>query len=248
MENRMSLVVGDFDSKNGECYMKSTKKPVHSKRIITWDLFLTLVLTLLLTSNPLTISPCEAVTEQEIHNAVLGRTGVNLNKMDLNEDGKVDVGDIVYLKKHPFEFGIPVGEHVGTMYRDNGDLIARIPSNFGQIPFVLKITNDSPLEGEIDNSQSNDSLYFSQEKLPVTFVDDVAVDLHASVTFETIAPNLVPDGVLTRTITFLGSFDDQKRLLMSGTYEEQILGFKDNRGSDIEIVLTGTFILYLNVI
>lgn len=95
MENRMSLVVVDFDSKNGECYMKSTKKPVRSKRIITWDLFLTLVLTLLLTSNPLTITPCEAVTENEIRDAILNRTGVDLNTMDLNEDDKVDVADVV---------------------------------------------------------------------------------------------------------------------------------------------------------
>ncbi len=226
--------------------MKSTKKPIGRRRIIAWGLFLSLVLTLLLTSNPLTIPPCEAVTEQEIHNAVLGRTGVDLNRMDLNEDGKVDVSDIVYLKRHPFEFGIPAGEHAGTMYRDNGNLIAGIRGNFGQIPFVLKITNDSPLEGEIDNSQSNNSLYFFQEKLPVTFVDDVAGDLHASVTFETIAPNLVPDGMLTRTITFLGSFDDPEHRLMSGTYEEQILGFKDNRGNDIEIILTGKFTFVFN--
>ena len=226
--------------------MKSTKKPVGRRRIIAWGLFLSLVFTLLLTSNPLTIPPCKAVTESEIRDAILGRTEPDLNTMDLNEDGKVDVGDIVCLKKHPFEFDIPVGEHVGTMYRDNGDLIAGIRGNFGQIPFVIKITNDSPLEGEIDNSQSNNSLYFSQEKLPVNFVDDVAVDLHASVTFETIAPNLLPDGALIRTITFLGSFVDSEHLLMSGTYEEQILGFKDNRGNDIEIILTGKFTFVFN--
>lgn len=226
--------------------MKSTKKPIGRRRIIAWGLFLSLLLTLFLMSNPLTIPPCAAVTESEIRDAILGKTEQDFNTMDLNEDGKVDVADVVYLKRHPFEFGIPVGEHAGTMYRDNGDLIAGMRSNFGQIPFVLKITNDSPLEGEIDNSQSNNSLYFSQEKLPVFFVDHVAEDLNASVTFETIATNLAPDGVLTRSVTFWGTFDDPEHRLMSGTYEEQIMGFKDNRGNDIEIKLTGKFTLVFN--
>ncbi|MFH1148208.1 MAG: hypothetical protein V1736_10945 [Pseudomonadota bacterium] len=221
-------------------------KTVDSSQKIDWILIPTLLVAFLFLPAGLNIAQCQAATEKTIRDAILEKTEIVLYTMDLNQDGKVDVADIVYLKGNPPKFGIPTGEHVGTMYRDHGDLIAGMRSNFGQIPFVLRVTSDSPLEGKIDNSQDNNSLYFPEGESAMSFTDDPSLNLTSSVTFATVAPNLAPDGTLTRTVTFWGSFDDPEHRLMSGFYEERILGFKDNRGIDIPIILTGRFTLIFN--
>jgi len=166
--------------------------------------------------------------------------------MDLNKDDKVDVADLVYLANYGSPLHPLIGEHTGTMCRDNAALLPGMNGSFGQIPFVLRITNDLPLQGEIDNSLSNNSLYFPNQKLQVTFNNNPSKDLDFTLTFETIAPNVAPDGKLTRTITFSGSFADTEKRLMSGTYVEDIAGFKNINGSDISIHLNGQFTLVLN--
>lgn len=75
--------------------MKSTKRPMDHRPVVGWWLFLSLMLTLILFSNPLAIAQAQGVTEQEIRDAILGRTELDLDRMDTNEDGKVDAADLV---------------------------------------------------------------------------------------------------------------------------------------------------------
>ena len=195
-----------------------------------------------------------AVTGQEIRDAILGNktfTQQKLETMDLNSDGNIDVTDLIYYFLNPASL---VGEHFGVMYRNNADLVAGQGEVFGQIPFALSISDESPLVGAIDNTPESDSgyssLYFPKELIPVTFTADPDDDLKFTVDFETYSPNLspdTPDKKLGRSITFAGSFQDEDRRVLSGTYTETILGFKDNQNKDIGIVLTGKFVLVFNI-
>ena len=78
--------------------MKSTEKPITRTRTITWVRVLTLIVALLLSSDRLTIAQSDSVTEQEIRDAVLDKIDEDLDTMDLNEDGKVDVADAVHFR------------------------------------------------------------------------------------------------------------------------------------------------------
>jgi len=225
--------------------MQTIKKVAVAKRIKKCKLLLPLLLFISLFLCGV-IAHAEDITERLILDAILGKTPADLNTMDLNKDGKVDAADLVYFKNHGSGLHPLLGEHVGTMYRDNAALLEGARSSIGQIPFVLQITNDSPLAGQIDNSQSNGSLYFPKQRLQVTFKNNPSKDLDFTLTFETVNPNVAPDGTLARTITFSGSFADPEKRLMSGTYIEEIVGFKDSRGSNIAITLTGQFTLVLN--
>lgn len=79
--------------------MKFIKKPISSGQTITWVRVLTLIVVLLLSSDRLTVAQSDSVAEQEIRDAVLNRIEEDLDTMDLNEDGKVDVADLVNLVK-----------------------------------------------------------------------------------------------------------------------------------------------------
>lgn len=96
--------------------------------------------TLLLTSNPLTIPPCEAVTESEIRDAILDKTEPDFNTMDLNKDGLVDVADLVqFIKAHgsfPTDLYGYVWLIAAVFSPENGNII---PIRY---PFAISITKD----------------------------------------------------------------------------------------------------------
>jgi len=77
----------------------------------------------------------------------------------------------------------------------------------------------------------------------VSFISDAQNDLSFEIEFETYSENLAPEGYLTRKLTFRGTFADEKKRVLNGTYEESISGFKDNQGNDIPIILTGNFLM-----
>lgn len=159
--------------------MKSTKKPIGHRRIIAWGLFLSIVLTLLLTSNPLTIPPCEAVTESEIRNAILGKTEPDFNTMDLNEDSKVDVADLVNLVKSvgpttPVASFDLVSSKVGE-----GDGTAVIQVNFTSHFFgTLGFRVSGTAEENIDYFALTGSVVVDgiSVEIPVTITDDLELE------------------------------------------------------------------------
>ena len=116
----------------------------------------------------------------------------------------------------------------------------------GQTPFVLNITNASPLQGVLDNTSGDVnkaySLYFPNQSIPITFLDGIQ---QFKLTFKTLSSNLAPNIELKRTMTFTGVFLKSDKRVLTGTYTEDISGFKDNRGNDIPIILTGKFKLVL---
>lgn len=115
------------------------------------------------------------------------------------------------------------------------------------MPFALKITNESPLQGEIDNRSDSDlghySLYFPKGLFPVTFSKDTDTEMDFELEFTTSSSNLSPENLLTRKMEFEGEFSDESKRVLSGIYTETISGFKDNRGDDIPVTLTGKFVL-----
>lgn len=190
------------------------------------------------------------VTEQEFRDAILGKSQQDLQKLDVNNDGKVDVADLVHCIKSGMCSGEPAsltGEHVGILLRDNAVLIEGQSEVYGQIPFALKITGESPLKGEIDNRSDSElghySLYFPNKQIPITFLNGAE---EFSFEFTTANSKLAPGTELSRSITFKGEFSDTGTRVLAGTYEESIAGFKDNRGADIPITLTGTFMIVLS--
>lgn len=182
------------------------------------------------------------VTWQDIRDAILGNKTAT-QEMDVNEDGKVDVADLVYFDPEPIPL---IGEHIGILFRDNANIIEGQTGVIGQMPFALKIISEDPLQGEIDN-QSDEmghySLYFPKGIFPVTFSKHTETEIDFQVSFTTSSSNLSPEADLTRKIAFDGEFTDSGKRVLAGTYTETIAGFKDNQGDDIPITLTGKFIL-----
>jgi len=76
--------------------MKVREKYVGHVTIKTWVILLTVIPVLFLPSHRLAIAQSTGVTEKEIRDAILGRIELDLDRMDLNDDGKVDVSDVVY--------------------------------------------------------------------------------------------------------------------------------------------------------
>ncbi len=194
------------------------------------------------------LAQSDIVTEQNLKNAILGIgtfTIEELQALDVNNDSKVDVADLICFLDNPAPPSL-TGEHVGIFFRDNANLFADQGEVLGQLPFALHIKSESPLEGEIDNSSAGDmghySLYFPDDLIPVTFTGYDETGMEFEFQFETLSPNLAPDSTLVRKMVFKGSFSENRRVL-AGTYEEFISGFKDNRGADIPITLTGKFVL-----
>lgn len=179
--------------------------------------------------------------------------GVNLAGVDYTGDNQVGLEDAVYVLRMIAEMGgnepgSIVGDHAGIFFRDGGDMVQGQSGVFGQMPFALTITSESPLEGVIDNVESPEnelgyySLYFPEDTINVTFLNAGENEMAFEIQFTTDSPNLSPDSALDRTMTFEGQFSEDKRVL-SGTYSETISGFKDNQGNDIPINLTGKFAL-----
>jgi len=192
-----------------------------------------------------------SLTQQELRDAILEKIPAS-SEMDVNEDGKVDVADLVrFISSDGSLCNGLTGEHIGTFYRDGGNLIQGRSAATGQISFALKITNNSPLTGEINNlSDSNNpmghySLYFPAEKIPVTLTQPDESRLNFEFDFITRGSNLSPDNPLNRHIKFSGQFTDESRRVLSGTYEESISGFQDNQGKEIPITLKGSFMMVL---
>jgi len=195
------------------------------------------------------------INERNLRNAILGKTWFSdndLNQLDLNDDAVINVSDLIYYLFNRKDFISFIGEHVGILWRDNADFVEGQSKDIGQIPFCLRITNDSPQEGYIDNlpDSGNDysnyySLYFPKQTLPVNFlIPDETDDLKFEIQFHTSASNIAPQFDLERRMIFRGKFlDGNSNNILSGNYQEHISGFKDNYGEDIPIKLTGKFML-----
>jgi len=197
---------------------------------------------------PFVPATAQSLEWQDIRDAVLGRNKSATQEMDLNKDSKVDVADVIKcLNDNPIPTASMVGEHVGLLFRDIGKLMDGQTEAAGQLPFALNITGENPLTGEIDNRSDNDlghySLYFPSGVFPVTFKSGAENELNFEVQFTTSNSNLSPDSDLTRKIVFDGEFSDLSKRVLSGTYTENVSGFKDNQGNDIPVTLTGKFVL-----
>jgi len=197
------------------------------------------------------------ITERNLRNAILGNAWFSendLEMLDLNKDDHINISDLIYYIFHQKDYVSFIGEHVGTLWRESGDFVKGQSNTFGQIPFCLRIINDTPFEGYIDNQSGSEnsassyySLYFSEQKIPVTFLSpDADNDLKFEIVFHTSAPTLSHTSDLERKMVFSGKLSDDHTHTLSGKFEEQILGFKDNYGEDIPISITGGFMIILN--
>ena len=197
------------------------------------------------------------ITERNLRNAILGSAWFSesdLEILDLNNDDDINISDLIYYLFNQKDYISFIGDHVGTFWRESGDFFKNQSSSFGQIPFCLRIVNDSPLEGYIDNQSDSDnnsnsyySLYFSKQKIPVTFLTpDADNDLKFEIVFHTSAPNLSRTSELERKMVFSGKLSDDNSQMLSGKFEEQISGFKDNNGEDIPINIIGGFMIIFN--
>lgn len=194
-------------------------------------------------------APAWAITEFDLRNAILGRTAAS-SGMDQNNDNQLDVADLIkFITENGSGCEGLTGEHVGTFYRDGGNLIEGRDKTTGQINFALKITSESPLTGEIDNRSTSEmghySLYFPSQRIPVTLRQPSDNRLEFEFNFTTASSNLSPNAPLNRHMKFSGEFSDAKRRVISGTYEEEISGFKNNQGDEIPVHLTGSFMMVL---
>ncbi len=197
----------------------------------------------------LSSQPGWAVTESDLRDAILEKTPAAA-EMDVNGDGRVDVADLVrLLKGSSLTCNSLIGEHIGTFYREGGELIRGRNSTGGQISFALKITDDSPLTAEIDNLPDSVlghySLYFPAEKIPVTVHQPNENSLEFEFSFTTASSELSPDTPLNRHMKFSGSFTDENRRILSGTYQESVSGFMDNQGKEIPVNFNGSFTMVL---
>ncbi len=199
----------------------------------------------------LLVQPGWSFTEPDLRDAILEKIPAT-SDMDLNEDGKVDVADLVkFISGDGSLCNGLTGEHIGTFYRDGGNLIQGRSSATGQISFALKITGDSPLAGEInnlpdpDNPMGHYSLYFPADRIPVTLHQSDENSLEFEFDFITGGSNLSPDNPLNRSMKFNGRFTDADKRVLSGTYEESVSGFQDNQGNEIPINLKGSFMMVL---
>jgi len=196
------------------------------------------------------------INERNIRNAILGNAWFSeddLEYFDLNNDEAINISDLIYYLSNKKNYISFVGEHIGTLWKDDSDYVEGQKKSFGQIPFCLRIDSYSPMQGyivnlpESENDQANYySLYFPKKNIPVTFlVPDESKDLKFEIQFTTTSQNLSPMSDLTRKMVFSGNFLNNSNML-SGGYEEHIFGFKDVYGEDIPISLNGKFILIFN--
>jgi len=199
----------------------------------------------------LLVQPGWSLTEPDLRDAILEKIPAT-SDMDLNEDGKVDVADLVkFISGTESLCNSLAGEHIGTFYRDGGKLIQGRSASTGQISFALKITGDSSLTGEINNQPDPDnpmgyySLYFPADRIPVTLRQPDENSLEFEFDFITGGSNLSPDNPLNRNMKFSGQFTDADKRVLSGTYEESVSGFQDNQGNEIPISFKGSFMMVL---
>jgi len=199
------------------------------------------------------IQKSSIINERNLRNAILGNTFFSqeeLNNLDLNHDKTIDISDVIFFLKNKEKFVPIIGEHVGTLWKEN--LFNKENKVSRQIPFCLCITGETPLKGFLGSvpKSENDpngyySLYFPNQAIPVTFLpNDFSCDLKFEINFTSVSKNLSPDNDLKRKMTFSGSFLEPGKNILSGTYSEYISGFKDNYGDDIPINLSGKFELF----
>ena len=221
--------------------------PITSRGVAVLALALTLGSCLALADN--------GVTEADLRKAVTGEKGFSasqLASMDLNSDGVVDVSDLVQYLATKHGLSSVVGEHVGFLVRDGAGYMRDQAELVGRVPLRLRITSESPLNGEIDNRASvpedpdglgHYALYLPEGRHPVAFRTAVGFDLEFEVSFQSSNLTIAPDKTLTRRIVFRGDFQDADRIVFAGEYTEHIDGIEDQRGSNIPITLTGKFLL-----
>lgn len=178
-------------------------------------------------------------------------------------DGKVDVADLVDFLQVIGPQSL-VGEHVGIMVRDSGNLFSGSSNVLGQTSFNIRITNEFPLMGEIDNrpvdpedpatALGHHSLYFPSlpEPLVVEFSDPIGGGFKFTVEFEVDSGNLKAaftddgtEGILSRVVTFEGDFDEIDSRLIVGTYRDELMGLVDGQGTALPVIIKGAFTLRL---
>ena len=159
--------------------MKSTKRPMDHRPVVAWGLFLSLMLTLILFSNPLAIAQSQGVTEQEIRDAVLDRIEEDLDTMDLNEDGKVDVADLVnFLRSIGPTTPVASFDLVSSKV-DEGDGTAKVEVNFtSHFSGTLGFSVSGTAEEGVDYYALSGSVLVDGIKgeIPVTIIDDLELE------------------------------------------------------------------------
>jgi hypothetical protein len=204
--------------------MYSVIKPIDYKRIVTWGLFLTLIFTLLPPSIQLTL----ALSEQEIRDAILGKTEPDFNTMDLNEDDEVDVADLVfYLGTRRMK----MLRYVGIMAFDSEVVLApqnvelTLPGRVMGAAFQAEFsTENSPffsgsflMNGVF--SEEN-QLSFTSSGTGVLEGDDPRNPLHRPITWELrITEATLEEGILNAsfTISYTGFRYGEETTQVSGT-------------------------------
>lgn len=205
------------------------------------------------------LSASEVVTKQNIIDAVLERktfTPDEESELDLNRDNLLDVADLIHYLKNQAPESLE-GVYTGFFVRDNTiKTNNRQAEIFGQVPLSIIFLENATLEGKVNTTEDTETNDFKKEYYSLYFPDDdtvvvsdvsgsIGASLSFTISFETESESLAPDTVLSRTMVFVGDFSnsDEGSTLLSGTYTETINGIVNNWGNDLNIKLTGKFLL-----
>jgi len=219
---------------------------------------LLLVLIVLFSFTDTGFSDSALITKENLRDAILQTktfTTEQLTALDLNQDDVLDVSDLAFLLRHDIASSL-MGEYTGFFVKNNANKSSDQGEVFGQIPVSLMITNASPLAAVVNKYRTDlgtvepeyYSLYFPQNPGPVvTSIEESGTSeyggLEFTIQFESVSDNLAPGTSLNREIKFSGQFNNAGKTILSGTYAESINGFIDNRGNDLNIQLSGKFLI-----